>query len=438
MPKEIPACPTKPEAARDAEHSFDVALITPMFGGGVKPRENDTACPIRATSIRGQLQFWWRATRGAGCQTVDALRAAQTEIWGSTERASRVQVLVDQVKADAPLPCARFQWNPKAGHGRGRWQTNWQAPFDRGDSALPYALFPFQGKTPPPRRDAITEVEPASCIRRATFRLIVRCPPELWADVEPSIWAWVNFGGIGARTRRGCGSLFCERFAPKDVSQIRTWLNTAGPLIGEVRDWPTLPASVLIRPIPGDPVPVWDWVIGLFKHFRQGEGFARNPGQGRSRYPEPETIRRITGRRWDKHEPWDNMPDGFPRAELGLPIVFHFKDEDRGEPLQTLLNPYVNGEALERMASPLILKPLALASQQAVPLILRLATPGVQHVELQDDGRNCLTPRHAVPVQDPSFAQTGLPLHGLSASGSALEAFVNFARGRTGFEEYNR
>ena len=70
------------------------------------------------------------------------------------------------------------------------------------------------------------------------------------------------------------------------------------------------------------------------------------------------------------------------RAELGLPIVFHFKDDDQGEPRTTTLYPFLDGKALERMASPLIFKPLAITRDSAVPLILCLNTPGVQRVEL--------------------------------------------------------
>src|SRR5207237_989465 len=129
MPKDIPACPKKPEPAREAVQEFEVELITPLFGRGVEPRVNDVACPVRATASRGQLQFWWRATRRTRSQTVPELRAVQTDVWGSTERASRVQVSVDRVKADAPAPCARFRWDPNASRGRGRWQTDWQPPF---------------------------------------------------------------------------------------------------------------------------------------------------------------------------------------------------------------------------------------------------------------------------------------------------------------------
>ena len=65
-----------------------------MFGGGAKAKTPDADQPFRATSIRGQLQFWWRATTGASYQDVKELRAKQSEVWGSTDKASSVQVEV--------------------------------------------------------------------------------------------------------------------------------------------------------------------------------------------------------------------------------------------------------------------------------------------------------------------------------------------------------
>jgi CRISPR-associated protein Cmr1 len=89
--------------------SYAIELITPLFGGGVETRVNDPSFPIRATSIRGQLQFWWRATVGAQYATRQELRAAQSAIWGNTEQASKVQVWVEDVQVSAkPSPCARF------------------------------------------------------------------------------------------------------------------------------------------------------------------------------------------------------------------------------------------------------------------------------------------------------------------------------------------
>ncbi|MFO0881807.1 MAG: type III-B CRISPR module RAMP protein Cmr1, partial [Gemmataceae bacterium] len=79
MPREIPDVPHgwKPPPPAPGR-SYDIELVTPMFGGGVVTRENDRSFPIRATAIRGQLQFWWRATVGAQYSTRQELRAAQS------------------------------------------------------------------------------------------------------------------------------------------------------------------------------------------------------------------------------------------------------------------------------------------------------------------------------------------------------------------------
>ena len=86
----------------DSGRSYEIELITPLFGGGVETRVNDPSFPIRPTSIRGQLQFWWRATVGAQCATRQELRAEQSSVWGDTTQASRVQVRVDVFKGGRP------------------------------------------------------------------------------------------------------------------------------------------------------------------------------------------------------------------------------------------------------------------------------------------------------------------------------------------------
>jgi CRISPR/Cas system CMR-associated protein Cmr1 (group 7 of RAMP superfamily) len=40
--------------------TLDCQLITPLYGGGVKAHTIDESMPIRVSSIRGQLRFWWR------------------------------------------------------------------------------------------------------------------------------------------------------------------------------------------------------------------------------------------------------------------------------------------------------------------------------------------------------------------------------------------
>jgi CRISPR-associated protein Cmr1 len=444
MPKKVPDCPMKPTPPQGAGkrlREYRIRLVTPMFGGGVDPGTPDRFHPIRATAIRGQLQFWWRATRGATCQTIAELHERHATVWGTTETASPVEVRVT-TEPVVVKPCARYGWSPAARGGQGAHRLDWLPPFDRNPN-LTYALFPFQGQAPEGGQGTEPKKRPAEFIENASFTLALRFPENLRADVHMAVWAWVNFGGIGARTRRGCGTLYCDELAPKSVAEMSGWLQAnAGPTCPGERQWPTLPSWVAYRPEVGPSLDVWDWLMGFWKHFRQGEGFARNPGQqpnrpGRSRYPEPEAIRRITRKRAPQHARLPHIPDdAFPRAELGLPIVFHY--QGRGEPGDTVLYPSAgaNKQPRDRMASPVILKPVAVGDgRTAVPLILCLNTSGLSGIDLREGSTSLPLPT-TVRVR---AAYKGSPLEGLSASGSTIEAFVALAKHPDfGFQEVTR
>ena len=466
MPKrdQIPPCPDVPPAKPDVAsvHSYEIQLMTPMFGGGAVTRENDPSFPIRGTSIRGQLQFWWRATVGAQYQAKEELRAAQSDVWGDTSQASRVQIRVEDVQVTKPEPCARYDMDRNR-PGTYRSMPTWNAPFS--NTALPYALFPFQGQLANDRTRI--EVEPASCIHNAKFRLTVISHKaiDFAKQVEPALWAWVNFGGLGSRTRRGCGAIKCQQLLAKDrndlLARLKGYLSDAAP-----KEWPTLAAAFLIGVEGNNPIDAWKDVIERFQIFRQRKNVGRNPGTqpdrpGRSRWPEPETIRQVTGQRSRQHTRIEHIPnDAFPRAELGLPIVFHFQGQ--GEPPDTVLYPDNDSEGnqRERMASPLILKPLALLNGKAVPLILRLRTPALTGVdlrikkkdisslrgELADQVRSTMQPNDnegSLPLPNPTrlvdpqlSSYQDSPLAG-SPNGTAIEAFIDFARAE-GFTEVTR
>jgi CRISPR-associated protein Cmr1 len=433
----IPECP-QPPAARSSgrvTREYQISLITPLFGGGAAPGKTDEDSPIRGTSIRGNLQFWWRATRGGRYANHHDLFARHAEIWGTTERASPVEIAVRAVTTKPARSCARYEWNQKARGGKGGWRLVWEASF--ASSPLPYALFSFQGKQPA-SRNGEPEEPPATFIETAAFTLRLRYPKGSSEDVETAVWAWVNFGGLGARTRRGCGALFCKELAPKDASDLERWFKDGAFKVGgAVRDWPTMPDVLLVGELEQAPIDAWKEVIGFLQKFRQGEELGRNKGSdnrpGRSRWPEPETIRRVTGRHSSQHARLADIPDdAFPRAEFGLPIVFHFKDERDDDPPDTVLYP----SGAERMASPLILKPLALANGTAVPLILRLVTPPLEGVELKQGSNALELPATTVVRASRLATYRDSPLSA-SESGSAVEAFLLYARSN-GFREITR
>ena len=444
MPRsdQIPPCPrVVPAAASDCYlvRSYEIELITPLFGGGVETRVNDPSFPIRPTAIRGQLQFWWRATVGAQYEDLHKLRAAQSEVWGDTTQASRVQVRVRDVSASEPKPCARYEKDHPASD-KFRSMPTWNEPFKK--TALPYALFPFQGKLAETQREI--EIEPASCIHKASFHLMLICHKDINFEkhVEPAVWAWVNFGGLGSRTRRGCGAVLCKDLAPKNSDDLKAMWKRYMPTLHQQMVWPTMGAMLFVSTEQPKGVLAWNEVIKPLRDFRQGINLGRNPGQqsnrpGRSRWPEPETIRRITQQRAAQHHRLSNVPDdAFPRAELGLPIVFHFQGQ--GEPPDTVLYPDRDpkGERRERMASPLILKPLALQNGKAVPLIMRLQTPALTGVDLRRGDTPLDLPPTTV-IRDPRLSKySNSPLRG-SPNGSAIEAFLALARSQ-GFTEVTR
>ncbi len=436
-PNHLPTCPqVLPSRTTNNSRTYQIELITPMFGGGVETRTIDTDLPIRPTSIRGQLQFWWRATVGLQYRTRGELRDAQSAIWGNTEQASKVQVRVDDIKADPVLRCARFDENPD----RYRSVPTWNPPFQ--DTALPYALFPFQGQLA--KGGQQIEVQPAQFIPKASFRLTIDCAEtvDFAKQVEPALIAWITFGGLGSRTRRGCGAIMCQSFLAQDLndlqSRLKGYLSSDAP-----KEWPTLAAAILVGREYKEPIRAWNEVIRLFQKFRQGVGVERNPGQrsnqpGRLRWPEPETIRRVTKQRHNQHQRTASIPDdAFPRAELGLPIVFHFKD--KGEPPDTVLYPDAgpDGEKRERMASPLILKPVALQNGRFVPLIVQLKTPLLTGVDLRQGDQSLKLPT-PTSIRDPRLARyEHSPMQDRSPNGSAIEAFRSFARSE-GFTEVTR
>lgn len=391
MPRKIPPCPSRPQAPQEADvetKTYEIEVITPMFGGGAEAGTPDENFPIRGTAIRGQLEFWWRATCGAKYPDKDALFERHVEVWGTTDRASPVIV---EVHVDSPV---------------------FIMPMGGSLASLKYILFPFQAS--------------AKYLSKASFTLRVRYRKGLRSDVEMAVWAWVNFGGLGARTRRGCGSLLCKELAPENVGAIKTWFEkwTASHL-PEKREWPVLPGNILVQTQTAyPPRDAWEKIISCYQSFRQGPGLARNPGSrpnrpGRSRWPEPEVIRKMTGSRAPQHSQLPYMPqDAFPRAEFGLPIVFHFKD--RGDPPDTTLTPPND----ERMASPLIIKPLALVNGKAVPLIVRLMTPALDKVELRGGKKAVLGSGRVRGSHLATYRNSPL---GKSRSGSALEAFLDYA-----------
>lgn len=355
-----------------SELRYELKIVTPQLGGAAEAGSHNVG--VRSASVAGWLRSWWRHANANRFATVPDLFRAESEMWGGTSRQS--SCLVD-VRVDRP-----------GDHTR--------AEFPYG--AYPeYALFPLNTASNHPRLVTNTE-----------FTISIAAPTAVMSEVDTAVRAWLVFGGLGARTRRGCGSVAVRTGAPtfptfNDGTQL--------PAVT------TLPSSVLLdRTVSPDPVAAWARAVNVYRDFRQSVGFARNPGvranrPGRSRYPEADTLRRITGRHG--HTPVHPV-SGFPRADLGLPIIFHFVErEGQREPGDQLLQGAMDGR--RRFASPVITKCVQVAGGYRA-MVAVLWSPSVwennllelagtrpvtrAEVELDAAQRAAVSPMAGQPIRD--------------------------------------
>ena len=289
-------------------------LMTPMYGGGVEPGKVDCAMPIRPSAIRGQLRFWWRLLNRAGRAPKD-LFANESDLWGGIasagSRASRVALHVDA----EPIGSGQMV------DARSRDFPSYALILERGDKAsLLHAGYVFT----------------------LTLRFPETTAKQRGQVIEALRW-WASFGGVGARTRRGVGAIEATGGALALPPVSREEVEPRG-------------GRMVLRPPGRNAIDAWRKAVDALSDFRQGRNVGRNPGRGnrpgRSRWPEPDAIRRHRHQHATGHQPEYPVDGLYPRAGFGLPIVFHFKD--RGDPApDAVLEP----DRGDRMASPLILRP---------------------------------------------------------------------------------
>ena len=401
---------------------FNFQVVTPLFGGGTAPGSNDEVTPVRGSSIRGHLRFWWRATKGTEFDDASKLRKEETSIWGSASVPSSVSLHVSKVNSGKIFGETDLENNDK------------------------YVLFPF-----------FSNGQSGKAKMQITFVLTLSYPESKRDDVMAALWAWTNFGGLGARTRRGCGALFCSDLSPNERFQtsadVQTWYSNMLQKFGiktaaNPKEWPTLPAEIVCKRTESDVLRAWRDAIEVLYQFRQGGGIGRTRRNGRSRWPEADYIRRLTRQSNSRHREPITTIDGFPRAEFGLPIIFHFKDVKSGDPPDSTLKPSQNergdrsANPGDRMASPVVIKPLAVHGDKALAIVLVLVTQPLVGAVLQvGDAKDQRSTNSrsvgkdhiikATDIRNPSFAAyENSPMRGRTSTGSAIEAFLHFVRER--------
>lgn len=218
--------------ARTEWHPLTLSTVTPMFLGkftSPDPRQQRGAIPFPVPSLRGALGYWLRALAGAHVgDHLASLAQAEAAVFGGARTRDVGGPSAIWIRGRKPVGVKEFQ--PRSGGNR-----------------YPVGYLMGQG---------LYGVIPAArCVDSGrTINLEVRCTGAgVQADLFLSaLWALRTFGGVGARARRGFGSIAvdarsldlpCERFqlawlaasAPDDVAgELAAVLDCVGGCLGEL------------------------------------------------------------------------------------------------------------------------------------------------------------------------------------------------------------
>jgi CRISPR-associated protein Cmr1 len=367
----LPHLPDWQEPAKRETIELELRLITPMFGGGYKAREVDPLLPIRPAAIRGHLRFWWRATAGARYASVADLHKAETELWGGASTkdnpaVGKVAIQVQILSAGEETPYSQIAppSKPKGGPLHG------------------YFLFPF-------REQREQNIPAAVGRRQVSFQLRLMLDASLSeaqrAEVTTALKAWIAFGGVGARTRRGCGALTvlgnnANQWLPP-TQGLAEWLEMPSNAASD-HDWTTLAGARGFITLTKNAEDAWCKLGSFWERFRRG-GL-------------------VSGTKWSDYRDvlcnLDDQHDELALAKpfLGLPIEYQEFGEQT--PFTGTLEPAQSG----RMASPVILKPIALQGGEFGALVLVMHAPKPDKIRVNSEEYAL-----AAPTKDPVLQALG-------------------------------
>ncbi len=344
--------------------AYQFELITPMFGGDSQSWKLDTKNPVRSASVKGQLRFWWRTMQNE--TDVKVLLFKENQRWGGniSEDVSDViksPVMITIIK-QAEIKTDTVIANPKGNA--------------LGVNVIPnYVLFPVT-------ENVTKKKEKITIVTELKFTLLITYPEKYQQELLDTLTLWSLFGGVGARTRRGTGSLYCAQLM-KDFNSkkdIKNWLTNIGSHQIQAQKYPRITGANFFIDDSNDggsSQSIWKSLLSNYGSYRQERREGR-PSPGRSYWPEPDAIRTITGQSATTHETPVNYENWFPRAAFGLPILTKFSTigdpgSNPGSNQTIHLEPdEADLEHSERYPSPMFLKVIKLNGGEVLSCCLVL------------------------------------------------------------------
>jgi CRISPR-associated protein Cmr6 len=202
------SAPALPPPGR-AEARFDLTLVTPAFLAGAAQAKED--CDLRGATLRGQLRWWWRAMHAGHLETAK-LRRLEAAIWGASSEGSAVQITLTATSPSPPIP-----YEPKDTQFK-KNNAIPQSADRRRVQGFAYLSYGMAEKTETMRH--FRQPGDAWSVRLTARPSLFRVDPTaqrgigialdaatVLAEATAALWLLTQFGGVGAKGRKGFGSL---------------------------------------------------------------------------------------------------------------------------------------------------------------------------------------------------------------------------------------
>ncbi|MGC8757887.1 type III-B CRISPR module RAMP protein Cmr1 [Caldisericum sp.] len=174
---------------RKKEVTVGIEFITPAFIGGANPNVD---CEMREDSLKGALRFWWRAFCSTRRSSEKELLEEEGAIFGGQKQKSKVSLFIPPASRDNYLTTLDAR------------------TFNNLPYGIQYLLFPFRSAN---RK----YINPGT-----QFEIqLIADDDNAMIETLKALWFLENFGGLGARSRRGLGSFRVIKInSPIDLQEI--------------------------------------------------------------------------------------------------------------------------------------------------------------------------------------------------------------------------
>lgn len=331
--------------------TIEVELVTPCFLAGAAGQAE-----WRAASIRGQLRWWFRAVAGGLWEgDLERVRREEARLFGSTERGALLTVRALAGPGSATIQSLGTRRT--AAQLAAMWSDNSEETSkrlkilrrDNGQEALSNPI-EYLGYGAAGARPSFAAGGTAS------FELLWRSGPMSEEDrqvFEDALRAWLHLGGIGAKSRKGFGSLQRKEKAPASRDGL---VREVSELLSRLRKFEREPAWThfsahsriyLARNSARSWHEAMEWLGAWMIGFRRRYGY---PGDTRTIDGVPLADRDYEWAAPGGRHLRQDVPD---RAGFGLPLPF--QRQNAGETVTWDQQGGEDGDKDARRASPLLL-----------------------------------------------------------------------------------